>query len=158
MKAEIRHLIPSTLLAVLLLLAQGCGKDSEKVHSSEMNSKGNEHEGMDRTHGNEQSTKDNANDADRSEHVMIRVPTMQCQTCKENIESAVKVLDGIKSVEVDKNEKVAHINFEKGKTDLEKIETVITEAGYDANDKKAVPDAYNRLDDCCKLPKDRKKK
>ena len=68
------------------------------------------------------------------------------------------ILPSCKSTKTSASVKMLKFNFEKGKTDLEKIETVITEAGYDANDKKAVPDAYNRLDDCCKLPKDRKKK
>ena len=45
---------------------------------------------------------------------------------------------------------------DKSKTDLGKIEGAITAAGYDANDKKADPEAYKELDDCCKLPKDRK--
>ena len=61
-------------------------------------------------------------------------------------------------MKVDKDEKVAHINYDKSKTDLTKIENAITMACYDANDKKADPTAYQNLDDCCKLPKDQKEK
>lgn len=81
---------------------------------------------------------------------------MQCDICKKNIETAVKKLDGIVSIKVDKEKKVAHVEFDKSKSDLLKIENTITAAGYDANDKKADPEAYKKLDDCCKMPKDRK--
>jgi hypothetical protein len=49
------------------------------------------------------------------------------------------------------------VNFDKSVTNLGKIENAITAVGYDANSKKADPDAYSKLDDCCKLPQDRKK-
>jgi copper chaperone CopZ len=92
------------------------------------------------------------------DHVMIKVSSMQCGTCKKNIETAVKKVDGIIDINVDKEEKIAHVNFDKSKTDITKIENAITAAGYDANDKKADPKAYSELDDCCKLPKDQKEK
>lgn len=91
-----------------------------------------------------------------AEHTMINLPTMQCSICKKNIEKAVNKVPGTIDVKVDKDKKVAHINYDKSKTDLSKIENAITMAGYDANDKKADKDAYNNLDDCCKLPKDQK--
>ncbi len=59
-------------------------------------------------------------------------------------------------VKVDKDKKIAHIEFDKSKTNLSKIEDAITAAGYDANDKKKDMKAYENLDDCCKLPKDQK--
>lgn len=93
-----------------------------------------------------------------AEHVEVKLPTMQCSICKKNIEKAVNKVPGTIDVKVDKNEKVAHINYDKSKTDLSKIEKAITMAGYDANDKKADPTAYQELDDCCKLPKDQKEK
>jgi len=93
-----------------------------------------------------------------TEQVVIKVPSMQCGTCKKNIEKAVKKVAGVIDVNVDKEQKVAHVNFDKSKTDLSKIENAITAAGYDANDKKADQEAYNNLDDCCKLPKDKKDK
>jgi len=89
---------------------------------------------------------------------MVDLPTMQCSICKKNIEKAVNKVPGTIDVKVDKDKKVAHINYDKSKTDLSKIENAITMAGYDANDKKADKDAYNNLDDCCKLPKDQKEK
>lgn len=93
-----------------------------------------------------------------AEHVIIKLPTMQCKTCKKNIEKAVNKVSGINDVKVDVDEKVAHINYDKSKTDLSKIESAITLVGYDANDKKADSIAYENLNDCCKLPKDQKEK
>jgi hypothetical protein len=49
------------------------------------------------------------------------------------------------------------VKFDKEVTDLNKIENAITAAGYDADNKKANPDAYAKLDDCCKKPEDRQK-
>lgn len=90
------------------------------------------------------------------EKIDINLPSMQCGTCKENIETAVKKLNGVESIKVVVKEKTARVNYDKSKTDLVKIESAITAAGYDANDKKADQKAYKDLDDCCKLPKDRK--
>lgn len=140
------------LLIISILAITGCGKkESNDVTEN--------------TRKNETSTEDNAmkqtNDMsgkNNSDHIIINLPSMQCGTCKKNIETAVKKLDGIESINVVVKEKVAHINYDKTKTDLSKIENTISAAGYDANDKKADPEAYNELDDCCKLPKDQKKK
>lgn len=131
------------LIAVTLFF--GCGKkgSTENQNDKQQTTQTNEHD-MQKT-------------ADKNaEHVEIKLPSMQCNICKKNIEKAVNKVPGTIDVKVDKNEKVAHINYDKSKTDLSKIENAITMAGYDANDKKADKDAYNNLDDCCKLPKDSK--
>lgn len=131
------------LIAVTLFF--GCGKkeSTENQNDKQQTTQSNEHD-MQKT-------------ADKNaEHVEIKLPSMQCNICKKNIEKAVNRVPGTIDVKVDKNEKVAHINYDKSKTDLSKIENAITMAGYDANDKKADKDAYNNLDDCCKLPKDQK--
>jgi copper chaperone CopZ len=88
----------------------------------------------------------------------VKLPTIQCNTCKKNITKALKKVDGIEDFKIDVEGKTANVKFDKSKTDLAKIEGAITAAGYDANDKKADPKAYEELDDCCKLPKDRKEK
>lgn len=91
------------------------------------------------------------------EHKMVKIPSAQCDVCKENITRALKKAGGIKSFNVDIDKKTVHVNFNKDVTDLSKIEKAITLAGYDANDRKADKDAYSKLDDCCKKPEDRKK-
>lgn len=131
------------LLSVTILF--GCGK-------KESTEKQNEKQQV--TDSKEQNMQ--KSDDKNAEHVMIKLPTMQCKTCKKNIEKAVNKVPGIINVNVEVSEKVAHINYDKTKTDISKIETAITMAGYDANEKKADKDAYNNLDDCCKLPQDQK--
>jgi len=92
------------------------------------------------------------------EHKMINIPTAQCDICQGKIKKALKKVAGVKTYEVDVDNKVVHVNFDKNVTTLSKIENAITAAGYDANNKKADPEAYAKLDDCCKMPQDRKKK
>ncbi len=130
----------------------GCSKkeSNEVTDNKKMNETSTENTAMNHTDG--------MTDKNSSDHIMVNLPTMQCSTCKKNIETAVKKLDGIESINVVVKEKTAHINYDKSKTDLTKIESTITAAGYDANDKKADPEAYKELDDCCKLPKDQKGK
>lgn len=138
------------VLVISIITITGCGKkESNEVSGNKnKNESSNENSAMTKT--------ENMPDKSSQDHIMINLPTMQCGTCKKNIEAAVKKLDGIESINVVVKEKVAHINYDKSKTDLSKIESTITAAGYDANDKKADPEGYKKLDDCCKLPKDRK--
>lgn len=140
------------LLIILTVSVAGCGKkESNDVTENKMKTESS-------GETNEMKKTDNMSGKNSSDHIMVSLPTMQCSTCKKNIETAVKKLDGIESINVVVKEKTAHINYDKSKTDLTKIESVITAAGYDANDKKADPEAYKELDDCCKLPKDQKGK
>ena len=87
---------------------------------------------------------------------MVKLPSMQCDICKKNIEKAVGKVEGVSVVKVDKNKKIAHVEFDKSKTDLSKIEDAITAAGYDANNKKKDMKAYDNLDECCKVPDTKK--
>ncbi len=138
------------ILIILTISVAACGK-KESTDAADNKTKSE-------TSGEKSEMKqtDNMSDKNSSDHIMINLPTMQCGTCKKNIESAVNKIEGIESINVVVKEKVAHINYHKSKTDLTKIESAITAAGYDANDKKADPEAYKELDDCCKLPKDQK--
>jgi periplasmic mercuric ion binding protein len=111
-----------------------------------------------KTSEKKETTQINEQNKAGNEEVTVNLPTIQCNTCKKNITKALKKDDGIKDFKIDVEGKNAKINFDKSKTDLVKIEKLITAAGYDANDKKSDPDAYANLDDCCKLPKDRKDK
>ncbi|MBS1518037.1 MAG: cation transporter [Bacteroidetes bacterium] len=154
--------IPVIFITAVFLF--GCGKNNsgdtpetkQTNENSMMNSETDKMQNNQNNSMNEQMK--NMHESEGYEHVMIELPTMQCGTCKKNIETAVRKIDGIESVNVDKDKKIAHVNFDKNKTDLSKIENAITAAGYDADDKKADPKAYEDLDDCCKLEKDREKK
>ena len=63
------------------------------------------------------------------------------------------VSDGIKSVKDLRGKKIVEVKFVPAQTNLATIELAITEAGYDANDKKRDADAYAKLDECCKIDK-----
>ena len=128
---------------ITLFFVSGCGKGDK-------NSAGNKptDQKTEVSQGSEQS--DN-NSSGQTEIIEIKLPTMQCGTCKKNIEGAVKKMDGIEEVNVVVKEKIAKVKFDKSKTDLNKIEGVIVSAGYQANDKPADKEAYDKLDDCCKI-------
>ncbi len=82
-------------------------------------------------------------------HAMISVPTIQCETCVQTVEAAVKKVEGVKSVKVDLKEKIAHVNFDAEKTNQQKIEKAIAAAGYDANKTKRDEAAHAKLPKCC---------
>lgn len=151
----------SKLLSCVLLigffsavLISGCGKQETTDNTTKENNK----IPTEQSQSKEPKDSPNVTDKKNMEHIHVQVPTMQCDICKKNIETAVNKVDGIIDVNVDKKEKVTHVYFDRTKTDVAKIEASITAAGYNANDKKADPEAYKNLDDCCKLPKDRKEK
>jgi copper chaperone CopZ len=152
-KSNLRNiLLPLFTMLLISVLIAGCGKKESDEASENTKKRESSAENTGTPHSNDMtSSADN-------EHIEVIVSTIQCGTCKENIETAVKKLDGIESINVDKTQKVAHINYDKSKVDQAKIEFTITAAGYDANDKEADPEAYANLDDCCKLPKDQKEK
>ena len=81
----------------------------------------------------------------------INLPSMVCTTCKKNITKAIYAVEGVKDVDVDVKKKVAEVKFVPMQTNLETIERAVTEAGYDANEKKRNADTYEKLDACCKI-------
>ncbi|MBL8006058.1 MAG: heavy-metal-associated domain-containing protein [Ignavibacteria bacterium] len=127
------------ILLAVVLTAGGCGKDGDK-NSSENKS---------------ESSTENQNGSGTAsateETVRINLPTVQCGTCKKNITKALKKVDGIEEFDVNIDEKYLNVKFDKTKTTQEKIEGVIVMTGYQANDKPADKEAYENLDDCCKI-------
>lgn len=105
---------------------------------------------------NHDNTDMNMDSKGKIEHNMIKIPSAQCDICKSNISKAIKNVNGVKSFKVDIDNHIVHVNFDNTLTNLSKIEDAITMAGYDANNKKADKDAYDKLDMCCKKPEDRK--
>ena len=86
----------------------------------------------------------------------IATPTNQCGMCEGNIIDALNKLDGIKKVKINDAHQSVIITYLDDKTTVYALETAISKAGYQANDKAADPEAYGKLALCCKLPKDRK--
>jgi len=91
----------------------------------------------------------------KQSHVMVKLPTVQCGMCKNTIESGLKNMDGILSVNIDVENLVGHINYNPGKIKLDGIEKAISALGYKANDTEADSEAYANLPNCCKMLKDR---
>ena len=85
--------------------------------------------------------------------VTIKAESMVCGTCAKTIKKAVYAAEGVKEVDVDVDKKIVEVKFVPAQTNLATLERVITDAGYDANDKKRDAGAYEKLDACCKIDK-----
>src|SRR5580698_1753928 len=84
----------------------------------------------------------------------IKLPTVQCQECKERIENFVGQEDGIQKFVVDYKRKTAKVTYITDRINIETIRTDIANAGYDADDVTANPEAYQKLPTCCKKTED----
>lgn len=84
----------------------------------------------------------------------INTPTVQCDMCKERIETYLKRYDGVTSVSVNVKRKETTVKYLTDRTNIENIKTAIANAGYDADDVPANPDSYKDLPKCCKKPED----
>ena len=92
----------------------------------------------------------------KTETVVIQVPTIVCNSCVNTVTKAIKKVQGVKSTQVDLKKKTATVSFASAKTNLSKIELAIANAGYDANKTKRNPEAYEKLDACCKIDSNKK--
>jgi mercuric ion binding protein len=86
--------------------------------------------------------------------VKISTPTVQCGMCKTKIESYLKRFDGVMTVNVNYRSKETTVKYITDRTNEEVLKTAIANAGYDANEIKATPEAYKALPKCCKKPAD----
>lgn len=126
----------SFLIVCIFISIIGCGKNDNKISENQ-----------------KETAKDNVSENNSSEvkTIEVKVPTVQCGTCKKNIETSLKKIDGINDAKVNVKNKNAMVMFDPSKTDLAKIEGVIALTGYQANDKPADQNAYNNLEECCKI-------
>jgi copper chaperone CopZ len=74
----------------------------------------------------------------------------QCESCGARLEQAVYSEKGIKRVDLDEKQKTLNIIYNPNKTSPDKIRKAISKAGFDADNVKADPKAYARLDECCR--------
>jgi len=84
----------------------------------------------------------------------INTPTVQCDMCKERIETYLKRYDGVTYVSVNVKKKETTVKYLTDRTNIENIKTASANAGYDADDVPANPDAYKELPKCCKKTED----
>jgi Copper chaperone len=75
---------------------------------------------------------------------------LKCESCGPRIEKAIYTEKGIKRVEIDEKKQTVRVVFNSTKTNEQAIKQAIANAGFDAGDIKANPEAYSKLDDCCK--------
>ena len=86
--------------------------------------------------------------------VVIKTPTVQCESCKKRIENYMGHEEGIQKVNVDVKKHQTSVTYLTDRTNPENIKALIANVGYDADDVTAEPDAYKRLPTCCKKPED----
>jgi len=84
----------------------------------------------------------------------INTPTVQCDMCKERIETYLKRYDGVTYISVNVKKKETTVKYLTDRTNIENIKTAIANAGYDADGIPANPESYKGLPKCCKKPED----
>ena len=73
-----------------------------------------------------------------------------CGMCKDRIEGAFAYESGVKKTTLDLQTKVLTVVYNPSKTDENKIRQILNNLGYDADNTKADPKAYEKLPACCK--------
>lgn len=79
-----------------------------------------------------------------------------CGTCKKAIENSLDV-KGVKKSNWNKDSKLLVITYDTLKINMDKINLLIGEAGYDTEKVKGNDKAYNNLPNCCKYDRKEQK-
>ena len=87
-----------------------------------------------------------------SEEIKIQTSAV-CGMCKDRIETNLSSEKGVKSVSLDTETKIVTVGYNPEKTNPESIRLAISKIGYDADNIKADPVAYEKLPVCCKKSK-----
>lgn len=66
----------------------------------------------------------------REVSITLEVPPMDCVTCPITVEKALDRVDGVKSVSVTFDEKIAEVTFDDDITNAEALIIATTNAGY----------------------------
>jgi copper chaperone len=61
----------------------------------------------------------------------IKVEGMSCGHCQMRVKKAVEAVEGVKSADVSLQNKEVVLEYDEGKTNLEKAKAAIKEAGYE---------------------------
>ncbi len=73
----------------------------------------------------------------------------ECEMCKTRLEKELSLTKGVKKATLDLVTKEVSIIYNSAKTSPEKLRTVISAIGYDADDVKANNRAQKKLPNCC---------
>ncbi|WP_313804130.1 heavy-metal-associated domain-containing protein [Flavobacterium sp.] len=74
----------------------------------------------------------------------------ECETCGQLFNQKLLRETGVQMVNIDTEKMTIEVIYNSKKTTLDKIRTAISNLGYDADDVKATPEGYEKLDGCCK--------
>ena len=77
-----------------------------------------------------------------------------CDMCKTKIETAAKSVEGIKTARWNVITRKMKVKFNPAITNIEKIQQVIANIGYDTERFKANDEVYNNLHHCCKYERE----
>jgi cation transport ATPase len=87
----------------------------------------------------------------RAQDETIQIKTSAiCEMCKYTIEKDMAFEKGVKSADLNLENKVLTVVYASKKTDAAKIRKRITLVGYHADDQMRDPKAYENLPACCK--------
>lgn len=75
----------------------------------------------------------------------------ECNQCKTRLEEKLNYTKGVKFAELDLDTKIIVVGYSEKKISSDEIKKIISELGYDADDVKANPEAYEKLPACCKV-------
>lgn len=95
--------------------------------------------------------------AQKAVQTTVKTPTVQCDMCKERLETYLKRVDGVTFVNVKVKQKETVVKYLADRTNTEMIKASIANAGYDADEIEANPDSYKMLPKCCKKPAEKPK-
>jgi cation transport ATPase len=73
-----------------------------------------------------------------------------CEMCKDRLENEMAYTTGVKSSNLDLENKKLYIVYNPKKTNPEQLKKVISSVGYDADQMLADKKAYDALPPCCK--------
>jgi copper chaperone CopZ len=74
----------------------------------------------------------------------------ECETCGLKFKTEMLKIKGVKMYELDDKAMTFTVYYNAKKTTLQTIKEGISKLGYDADEVKADPKAYENLDGCCK--------
>lgn len=83
-------------------------------------------------------------------HFEVNTSIIKSTDCQEILEKAVKSDPGLIDLHTDILNKVVHMYIDKTKTTKDNIEKLISDTGFDANNKKANPEGVSKLPKDCK--------
>ena len=75
---------------------------------------------------------------------------MKCDDCGYNIDTSIRKAKGIKKVNINPEKNTVQVTYHPDKTTPGQIRIALSKAGYNADGVKADPEAYAKLDGCCK--------